>query len=603
MSLIRKMIYFFNYQLRLKYKLLLTFIIIILFPMLMLSFIINDNITKIFETQLTRSANQSFDLLIMALDNTIGQYDNILFSVSQDEIFPSVLLQNRQTYSRNEQVSDKAKLEKRIYSYMRGNDYGHIKLYFMSDFNYFTNEQTFYNIDQIKSEKWYQNVYGHFEFNRRPVLLCPPSYISQNNDSNSKVISLARVIINPNNYKQLIGLIRIDFSEEIIRQILSNNNSFDESLTYMINDEDIVISTSSEALITSYHAPSVLNYKPYTESNIFKVTLINNEHYFVRQYYVDKYHYNLITVIPYENVYQQISSLRSMIITLFIVLCIFAFILAALISSTMTKRILKVVHHMNKMKKGYIEPIVSNAGDDEIGELIENYNYMVQELQTFIKLQFENGKEIKNAELNVLQAQINPHFLYNTLDMINWLASRNMNNEIRTVVIALSKFYRLSLSKGLEEISIKDELTHISVYMQIQNMRFKNKLEFIIDVEEDLQDYRILKTTFQPIVENAILHGIMEKEDNRGHIKLSGKVIENDLVFSIIDDGIGMSDEKIELILLDKVNGKYLDHTSGYGVTNVNKRMKLYYGNEYGLKYESELNKGTTVEIKIPLKK
>ena len=587
---------YFLYKVKLKFKFLFTFIIIIILPMLILSFSTYISTAKNLNDRIKYSVVQSFDQTLMSIENMIVQYDNLCFTISRSKVLPEIITTHDTEYSPNKQALDKIKLKETIYSLISRTNLSSIKLYFKDDFSYFTNGTQYYNISQVDTERWYQLLISKFINEKETVLFCPPSYLPENDTQDVKQLSIARVIINDNNYNDYIGLLRLDFPESYLLEILNKNNSIPGSLTYIQNFDGEVISTTDESLMNIYQT-SKINYD-ISENQWLKIK-INHKYYLINMQSIRNFNCNLVTILPYEQIIKPIYSIRSMIIIQLVVLIPIAFAFALLISFSMTNRILGVIKKMNLVKMGKLELINVEPSKDEIGELYESYNYMICEMKKLIKIQFEIGKEVKNAELNALQAQINPHFLYNTLDMINWFSAQNMHVEIRTAVIALAKFYKLSLSKGCEEISIKDEFTHITMYMQIQNLRYRDQIRFEIQVANELMNFYIVKTVLQPIVENAIIHGIMEKPDKIGHIIISCEETENDLIFSINDDGVGMSEYQLSRIFsIEKSNQS--DDYHGYAIVNVQNRLKHFYGENYGLKYSSLLEKGTCVELKIP---
>ena len=203
----------------------------------------------------------------------------------------------------------------------------------------------------------------------------------------------------------------------------------------------------------------------------------------------------------------------------------------------------------------------------------------------------------RKSEFDTLQSQINPHFLYNTLDIIVWMIENENSDKAVNIVTALAKFFRISLSKGKNIITVKDEVEHVRNYLMIQNMRFKNRFEYSIDVDEKVLSYSSLKLMLQPLVENAIYHG-MEFMDGDGEIDVKVFKEDNSLYFTITDNGLGMSEDMVETLLSkDFVPSK---KGSGIGVKNVNERIKLYFGSEYGLKVESEPDEGTKITIHLP---
>jgi two-component system sensor histidine kinase YesM len=229
--------------------------------------------------------------------------------------------------------------------------------------------------------------------------------------------------------------------------------------------------------------------------------------------------------------------------------------------------------------QGDLSVRVENLGKDELGELGLYFNYMIDNLNDLIDKKTTMEGEIARAELMALQSQINPHFLYNTLDMINWQAIYNNNIELENIVLALSQFYRQSLSNGDDVVTIESEAKHIESYLIIQKIRFKEKISFDIKLDS-IKEYILPKITIQPLVENAIIHGILEKEGSGNKVIIYGEKIDDKIVITILDNGIGISKNKLDLLNSQQYN-------SGTGIRNILKRLRLYFGEEASLIYES----------------
>jgi len=272
-----------------------------------------------------------------------------------------------------------------------------------------------------------------------------------------------------------------------------------------------------------------------------------------------------------------------------------AYLLAYLFSNSITRRVNRLTLRMKNIRHGNIPSVMEEIGTDEISVLIQSYNFMIDEMKRFSELQYKLGQDVKNAELKALQAQINPHFLYNTLELINWIALKNSVPEIADIARNLARFYKLSLSKGNDKISIKDEISHVETYVNLQNFRFKNSITLELSIDECIKQYNIPKLILQPIVENSILHGILEKIDKSGTIHISGTLQGKYMLIIIEDNGVGMDQDSITR-LLDANASKEIQ---GYGIANVNERIKLYYGNECGLTFQSIQGQGTSVTVKI----
>ena len=243
---------------------------------------------------------------------------------------------------------------------------------------------------------------------------------------------------------------------------------------------------------------------------------------------------------------------------------------------------------------------------DEVGILANSYNSMIAEIRQHIKALEEEKEHVKEiqkqkrkVELLALQAQINPHFLYNTLNMITWQAVDMGAEDISIISNALGKYFRISLSKGREIITIREEIEHIKSYLEIQKIRYKTKLNYDINIPEDICSYYTIKLILQPLVENALYHGIKVKEEN-GEINIYANIYDEKIEIIVEDDGAGIDDDKIKILNL-KLKQGIVDSTSGYGIYNVNNRLRLYYGESYGLRLEKADNNGIKSIVTIPI--
>ena len=237
------------------------------------------------------------------------------------------------------------------------------------------------------------------------------------------------------------------------------------------------------------------------------------------------------------------------------------------------------------------EPISSR---NEIAILSDRYDRIVDRLNTLIAEYYEEQRKKKEAEIRALEFQINPHFLYNTLDSIAWMCEQGRNAEAVEMVNALARLFRISISRGHELIPIRSELQHAESYLQIQSHRYKNQFSYSFDVQEECLDYLCNKITLQPIIENAIYHGINGLVDE-GEIRISCRADGDDILFTVEDNGTGMEPEQVQAILRKERS----DHT-GIGIKNVNDRLKIYFGPAYGITIDSVPDEGTRVYIRMP---
>ncbi|MDF2889333.1 MAG: integral rane sensor signal transduction histidine kinase, partial [Lacrimispora sp.] len=287
------------------------------------------------------------------------------------------------------------------------------------------------------------------------------------------------------------------------------------------------------------------------------------------------------------------------------------------LSYQLTNSLRKLEKRMSLVEKGDFNTRFFYPYKDEVGSLAKSFNYMIGEIQNLVRKQVETIEELKwerdhaaevqkqkrKAELKALQAQINPHFLYNTLNAITWQAADQGAEEISILSNSLGKFFRISLSKGAEIITLREEIEHVTSYLDIQRIRYHSKLNYQIDVEEQWLDLRVIKLILQPLVENSIYHGIKEKKGT-GLIRIyeepCSEEAQNILKLVVWDNGAGIPENKLK-ILNETLKKGVTDRLEGYGIYNVNERLRLYYGENYGLQFESVEGQWTKAMLTLPV--
>ena len=268
------------------------------------------------------------------------------------------------------------------------------------------------------------------------------------------------------------------------------------------------------------------------------------------------------------------------------------------ITTGMLRPIQVLAQAAGRISEGDLDARADVDSRDEIAVLADRFNDMAGNIQTLVVKVREDEQKMRKADLRLLQEQINPHFIYNTLDNIVWLIEGNEPDEAVEMVVTLSEFFRLVLSKGKEFITIRQEEQHISSYLQIQGKRYHDILDYHIYIDPEIYEYQIPKLTLQPLVENALYHGIKYKR-SRGMIEITGTKEGENLYLTVADDGVGMDED--ELKKLEKEISRPCKETeSGFGLANVNERIRMYFGSEYGMKIWSEKGSGTRITIEIP---
>lgn len=319
--------------------------------------------------------------------------------------------------------------------------------------------------------------------------------------------------------------------------------------------------------------------------------------------------YMLFEVNQAEQEYIENKHRFAQLVVLYLILlpCVaaFSFVAAWIISASIYIPIKKLHDVTTTITKNDLQALVTSQNVDEITELGMSFNIMIGKIRQLLDGKIKEQETLKKAELKALQAQINPHFLYNTLDTIIWMAQANKIDEVIHIVQTLSNFFRISLSKGEDWIPIEQEIEHVRCYLTIQKLRYSNILDYKIEVDEDILSGAILKLTLQPLVENALYHGIKNKRKGGTIITRAKRVGADQVMLEIIDDGVGFTPYRLAQLqsALENDSSEIVFSGSGFGIENVHKRIQLYYGKQYGVIVESKYQEGTRVTVTIPLKK
>lgn len=301
---------------------------------------------------------------------------------------------------------------------------------------------------------------------------------------------------------------------------------------------------------------------------------------------------NIYIFMDQSEIYSGFYDMMARIILVVVFCLISILIISRSMSRLMVNRIERLITCVNQIEYSNMEIDLNDQSRDEIGVLIRSFHRMLGEIKRLISEVYESRIRQQKLEMQALQAQINPHFLYNTLSMINWKAISAGEEDISTITLALSDYYRTTLNRGETFINIRGEILNIRSYLEIQLMMHDYGFEVDYDMDPSLDEYQMPKLILQPLVENALEHGLDVKEEGEKILKISCRQDQEDIIWTVEDNGVGM-----EEVVADNM---VKTHTSGYGVRNVNERLMLLYGEHYGLRIESELGKGTCIGVRIP---
>lgn len=452
-------------------------------------------------------------------------------------------------------------------------------------------------MDRAKGRYWY----GIFQGTGTSELFCPSFYLGEM--EKEQFGDMAYIVSTTCYYRQTAyqAYIAVYFSAEHFREILKDNLTLNGSVSYIMNERNAMVASSSESLAGIYWLDYETIRDSFMSSNNFIEKEILDVDVYAGFYNIKQPGWFMVTVLPSEPLIRQGNRLMLEYMLMYLGILLLATLAAHFLSHSVTNRISSVIHQMSKVREGTLTPVAGPRYHDEVGDLIETYNYMTKKMGDMLEDQMKAAEELRISEFNSLQAQINPHFLYNTMDMINWLALQGRNYEVSSAVQNLSRFYKLTLSRKESITTIGKEEEHVSIYIQLQNMRFHDSIVFVSDIPDELTEYMIPKLTLQPVIENAVLHGILEKDSKSGTIVLTGWMENEDIILLVSDDGVGIPQEKLSRIISG--TGSSSSGGSNIAVYNTHRRLQILYGSEYGLSYSSIPGHGTEVQIRIPAQK
>ncbi|MGD1821226.1 MAG: sensor histidine kinase [Pleomorphochaeta sp.] len=397
-----------------------------------------------------------------------------------------------------------------------------------------------------------------------------------------------------------LGIMLIDFSYSKLKEVMSSATIGKTGYVFIIDQDNKIVFHPKQTLINFGQFEENTNdikkeiYGTYysNEGTISKLKVIQT---------IDYTRWRIVGVaFPNELLLESFNSFTIAIIIILAASIFITILIAKIVSNYITSPIRILEKQMESIHKETFSPHVINRASSEVKSLSKSFVDMSIRMKSLMERIIEEQELKRKSELDALQAKINPHFLYNTLDSVIWLAEQGDDEGVITLVTALARLFRISISKGHEVITLEEELEHCKNYLVIQKMRYVDKFVFSIDIEEDIKQCQTIKLITQPIVENSIYHGIKYLMDP-GIIEIKAKKFGSDKIKIIIkDNGNGMSEE-VRQSLLTTNKTQHIKDGNGIGVYNVNMRLKLAYGKEYGLNIESEIEEGTTVIITIPL--
>ncbi|MGP4040045.1 cache domain-containing sensor histidine kinase [Gracilibacillus sp. D59] len=581
-----------------RYKLISHFLLISILPIFCLALLISWTVERVMEEQvndntlqLIDKVNESFEFYTSNLQSytyMISNNQDVEQFLAGNESGPNAVSDNKydiQRYLRNFTT-----VSPEVAGIMVVNDKG----------DYVSNELYAPSIIDLTETSWYQEAIennGIFKIIGRPDGRRLHSIVDYTNDD---VVTVVRAVIDPFT-EQVHGVVMIDLKLRVIAETVKDITLGKSGYLMVIDDSGQNIYQPNQPIVSKIP----LNWISKQQSGDFSKTIKGEKIQFI---YQRSPFANWVTVgvFPAEETIFGLREINFYLVMFIFIIMFFGIPVSYFLSHSISKPIVQLVSFMKKAEGGDFNVRYEEKRFDEIGLLGRSFNTMLTKLNDLLHLTERQERQKRDAEFRSLQANINPHFLYNTLDTIQWMARKQKANDVAEVVESLAKLFRIGLSKGRDVISLSEEIDHIESYLKIQKTRYREKLHYQIKVDASIKQNAILKFILQPIIENAIYHGIKERR-GAGHINIEAKPWGQDLLIQVSDDGKGMTPQQLsdmkealaESVTLTE-NSEETRNKKGYGMLNVQARIRLTHGSGYGMTIDSQENIGTTVTILLP---
>ncbi|WP_285074471.1 sensor histidine kinase [Paenibacillus sp. UMB7766-LJ446] len=577
----RKYIYMPFVNLSFRSKLFMVFVLVTIIPMMLLVYFSYELTKTKLTEQIYINMTNSTAQITKNLENKLDSYEHISASIYLDNRLAN--------YLTNEYQDDPSYLD--VYNYIGNRIDTVMAAYpdFDSAFIYSDNlslPKDNYYIRPITPEVENTELFHKLKQSYGNII----HLSSPQTENGPAMFTLAR-LLNNNSNQYPYGMLVFQISESVIYSLMEKEAGGKD--IFIINDKGIILSSADKQLINT-SLPKLLHQNfDETPSGRFDTTYQGVKALAV--YNTLKNGWKTVSIFPYDSIIKDAKSLSQLIIKISLGFIGVALLLIYITASLFSKRIRTLIRMIRRIERGDFNPThEEQMGSDEIGQLHFAFEQMTTRLKSLVTEVYQKELQSKEAELDLLQAQINPHFLYNTLGSISSLAVKHQDPQIQDMVLHLAKFYRISLNKGKSILTINEELKLTQSYNAIQLIRFKGKLNIIYTIDQSILPYSTVKLALQPFVENAVIHALWN-QDRPLNIHIKGVIENNSIVLSVIDDGMGMRRETLQSLFEEK-EGR------GYGISNVDRRIKLKFGEYYGVKVYSKLGIGTTVQIRLPQK-
>ncbi len=576
-------------------KLFASFFLLIFIPIIVLTVFAAYRSTAIIQEQSMEIARLYLQQTENEMESELYKIATVSSSVAQTAKVHEVLEKQNTGISFSEEYDDMNELYKTIESTRALQNLYQIRLFISDSFTHSRSNYITYPLSSVSDTDWYHQLVEQYQ----TQTLLPPSIFQPPLSEPQEVLSVVTLIRSRKNITRILGVVSVDVLKSDLIDILQRNNYAEQSAAYLVDENlNIVCGANSTFPVSEADLAAQLQQMRDTFGASSGVSTAGNAVYGLSAPIFDGW--RIFTVASMGNLLSPVSDLRDQMILLTVIISIIAFCLSYLYARYSTRRIKTLAEQVRRVENGDLSVSCIVDSEDEIGELQNSFNFMVRRISLLVDERYNLGKNLKDMELRALQAQINPHFLYNTLDMIAWKAMASGNQETVDIVVKLARFYRLSLSNGSDFLPLSDEVEHVRLFVELTNLCRSRNVQLITEVAPNIADYPIMKLILQPIVENSLFHGLYELSDRVGVIRLTAEQIGSYVQIQIADNGVGIEKSKLAELLAKKEKPVVNTKRGGYGIGNILERLRIYYDDRFTFQIESAILTGTTVTIRIP---
>lgn len=416
-------------------------------------------------------------------------------------------------------------------------------------------------------------------------------------EGEDNVFAVSKTVVHKDTGKT-IGRVFLYVKEAVITSIYEEGKNYKGGQFYILDsDGNIISAKNKELLYRNFNEAFSISIPDFGQKDVSFTQAGGSERMLVSTQRFTPLHWTIVSTVPIDDITSERKKINQLIIGIGAVCLLLALIVSFLLSRSITRPIFRLAKTMREIRTGKMHVRSAYQSRDEIGYLSDGFNNLMDRIEALMVENTEKQKMKAEMEFKLLQSQIKPHFFYNTVVTIISLIKLNMGKEAITAAQYMADFYKISLSNGNDIISIKDEMRLTASYMEIQQLRYVEYMTYTMEIDEDILFYSIPKLTLQPIVENAIYHGLKMKNE-KGFVRIGGRRVGEELQIEIFDNGVGMNENQIQALM----TGTAASKEGGFGIRSVSHRIRMLYGDRYGLRVESEFGSYTKVTIVLPLR-